>query len=314
MKLGIDDYSYRIARGYHTISRPTMTMVETCERAVALGLDGVMIELRDQDLDQIPAAREAIDKHGFYVEAQAGGTNSDHLRSRLEFAQALGAKVMRTFIGGSRYDDDPPEVQLRGPTEELKQVAPIAEGFGIRIAVENHMDWRAEELLTVIREVDSEWIGVCLDTGNPLGTLEDPIAAIETLAPVTYTTHFKDFKLVPTAKGALVVGSALGEGSIDLRRVVDILRERAPDPNLNIEATLETVEVPLFREGFWRGYRDMTAEALSPWLAILCAGAADAHRDWRMPYEKGASEEELLAAEHDLIARSVKYCREVLGL
>jgi sugar phosphate isomerase/epimerase len=314
MKLGLDDYSYHIARGYGSMVDTPMTMVDTCERAAAFGLEGVMIELRDHELDQIPAARQAIDRLGLFVEAQSGGTHPDHLRRRLESAKALGATVMRTFIGGSRYDDDPPEVQLRGPTEDLKQVAPIAEEFGILIAVENHIDWRAEELLAVVREVDSEWIGICLDTGNGFGTLEDPLAVAEMLAPYSYTTHFKDFKLVPTEKAALVVGTALGEGSVDLRRVVDILRERAPDPNLNIEAALDNVEVPLFREGFWRGYPGMTPEQLSPWLAYLCAGAADTHRDWRTPKQKGAPAEEAIAAEHDLVARSVKYCREVLGV
>ena len=48
----------------------------------------------------------------------------------------------------------------------------VAARAGIRLAVENHKDWRIDEMLGWLKRLSSN-AGVCLDTGNSIALLED---------------------------------------------------------------------------------------------------------------------------------------------
>src|SRR5579862_4912653 len=74
----------------------------------------------------------------------------------------------------------------------LKKLLGPAEKHGIVIAVENHIDMLADEMVDLITSIDSPWLGVCLDTGNNLRMFEDPLEVSAKLAPFTRATHIKD--------------------------------------------------------------------------------------------------------------------------
>ena len=54
---------------------------------------------------------------------------------------------------------------------------------GIRLAIENHKDLRLGEFLGILKAFDGEFVGVCLDVGNSIALLEDPMEVVEALAP-----------------------------------------------------------------------------------------------------------------------------------
>lgn len=62
----------------------------------------------------------------------------------------------------------------------------------MKLAVENHKDFETDELVQLMQKMSSAQIGVCLDTGNNLALLEDPLAVVQKLAPYTLTVHLKD--------------------------------------------------------------------------------------------------------------------------
>jgi len=101
-----------------------------------------------------------------------------------------------------------------------------AEQLGVRIAVENHGDFSAEELVEVVRAVDSPWVGICLDLGNSMATLEDPLQAAAKMAPYAVTSHFKDHCVQMTFSGYSVNGCALGDGMIDLASAWRLLKTK----------------------------------------------------------------------------------------
>ena len=57
------------------------------------------------------------------------------------------------------------------------------------LAVENHKDWLAAELVDIMQKLNSEWIGVTLDFGNSIALIEDPMDVVETLAPYIFSAH-----------------------------------------------------------------------------------------------------------------------------
>ena len=159
--------------------------------------------------------------------------------------------------------------QMEEVADLLAAAAPLAADHGIRLAVENHCDCFSEEILWLLDRVDSPMVGACIDTVNGLHVTEDPMAAIERLTPRAFTNHFRDDRIEFQRWGFKLVGTAVGEGDIDMRRAYELFRDRSCMDRINIETELET---PL---------DDM---------------------------------QRALDMEIDAIRRSVRYCREVLGI
>jgi sugar phosphate isomerase/epimerase len=94
------------------------------------------------------------------------------------------------------------------------------------MAMENHIDILADEMVDLMTTIDSPWLGVCLDTANNLRLFEDPVVVAEKLAPFTRATHVKDltaFRGNPK-EFSFWPSVPLGEGVIDLPAIVRTLR------------------------------------------------------------------------------------------
>jgi sugar phosphate isomerase/epimerase len=109
----------------------------------------------------------------------------------------------------------------------LRELLPAAGYHGIVLALENHIDLTADEMVDLVGGLDSPWLRVCLDTGNNLRLHEDPLVVAEMLAPFTRATHVKD---VGVRRGdpkdfAFWPSVPLGRGLVDIGRVVALLRK-----------------------------------------------------------------------------------------
>jgi sugar phosphate isomerase/epimerase len=101
-----------------------------------------------------------------------------------------------------------------------------AERQGVIMAIENHLDLLADELVELITTIDSKFLRVCLDTGNALRMLEDPLDVVAKLAPFAAATHIKD---VAAHRGdpktfGFWPSVPLGDGLIDLPKVLENLQ------------------------------------------------------------------------------------------
>ena len=69
----------------------------------------------------------------------------------------------------------------------LKTVRSQVLDAGLKLAVEVHKDLQAWEFKMFLAEVGTDFVGIYLDTGNPVFVLEHPLTTVETLAP--YRAH-----------------------------------------------------------------------------------------------------------------------------
>jgi len=191
-----------------------------------------------------------LEKYNLFLEVGGWGCSPDELQSQLRMARLLGCRVLRTAIWGSgRFRLTPAErkQKLREAETNLCDIMPEAEKNGIAIAVENHQDFTAPELLSVVRRIDSECCGICFDTGNSIPILQDPYRECRLLAPYVKTVHFKDFQIADTVQeltGARLYGTALGDGVLDLPREMRTIYRAAPEANWNIELQLGPCATP----------------------------------------------------------------------
>lgn len=245
MKIAIDSYCYHRYFGecYAGLQPPAdrrMTIWDFLKRARRLGVAGVSLEscfMPSLESDFLNKLRDALDADRFervwawgHPNGLCSGTDKAAARdlvTHLGHARRLGAKVMR-IVGGSRRTRPASfAVHKRRLGGMLKKLLPAAEDHGVVMAIENHIDLTADEMVDVITSIDSPWLGVCLDTGNNLRLHEDPLVVAEKLAPLARATHVKDLwvRRGDPKDFAFWPSVPLGRGLVDIAAVVGLLRK-----------------------------------------------------------------------------------------
>jgi 3-oxoisoapionate decarboxylase len=212
MNVGIDSYCFhRFFGEVYPQQRPPdrrMTVEDFIEYARSLAVDGVSLEscfFPRVELSYLADLRAMLDSYGLdrvyawgHPDGLEGGTNEaaydDMIRS-FDHAQAIGAKVMRVVGSSLRFRNQPHEPQLERLGQMFRSAVRVAEEYGIRMAVENHIDFNGQEMLWLLESVGSPFLGINFDTGNFVRLLDDPVQAMNALAPYTYATHIKDLKV-----------------------------------------------------------------------------------------------------------------------
>jgi sugar phosphate isomerase/epimerase len=106
----------------------------------------------------------------------------------IEVAAKLGAPVIRVFAGAEPEGHSRDEVN-HWMVENLKECVEYGKQHGVLVGVQNHGDYlkTAEQVIQIVKMVDSEWFGVIVDTGN--FQQGDPYAEIAKVVP--YAVNFQ---------------------------------------------------------------------------------------------------------------------------
>lgn len=243
------------------------------------------------------------------------GTAEEHLALGLRMAKALGSPAFRVVLGAQpdRATEGGIEARIADTVKVLKSQRSLAMDLGVKVAVENHAgDMQARELVQLIEAAGTDFVGANFDSGNACWTMEDPVAALDLLAPHVLTTSLRDSLLWESANGVTVRWTAMGEGSTDLPALFDILEKRCPGVAANIETISgATREFPIWKEDFWKTFPQARAGDLARFVAL-----AKKERPFKLPDERKEIPKDQAEKQDQLdqIDRSIRYCRETLGL
>lgn len=319
MRIGLHTYSYHHAAGlwdYTPRDNPPMTVEHYLQKAAELNLDGLFLadarHLDSLDYGYVAGLRDKAAALGLYLELGATGTNPDYLQNMIRTAHVLGSPIVRTVVEGPRPTSPSALAEwLAAAAGELKETLPVCERYAVALAVENGPHTTTRELLSLLEMLDSRWVGVCLDSGNPLAVMEDPVEAVRALAPLARTVHLKDYRLSARPDGFFLVGCALGEGVVDLTTVVEMIATHAPQINLNIESFIGKQAVPVLEDDYLAQFPESSARALGRVLRLVRDQGLT--QPPLLPTERGASEDELLAEEEEVVLRSMRWAQRALG-
>src|SRR5262249_22261568 len=140
----------------------------------------------------------------------------------------------------------------------LQVGGPVVARHGVRLAVENHKDFRADELAALLGKLKNEHVGVCVDLGNNLALLEEPLQTVQMLAPWAFACHLKDMAVQEYAGGFLLSEVPLGEGFLDLPRLVGLLRKARRGVCFSMEMiTRDPLRIPCLGDGYWATFPDL---------------------------------------------------------
>lgn len=327
MPLGINTYCLRALRWDDR---------KLLEYTAGLKMDAIFLQDSLDPKAQDPAhwnevKRIAADL-GLHLETGGGGVfpktpdafnaSVENIRKNILRAKAMGSPLMRAVIASERSALPPGPVEQHIDTmiKLLKTVRPQAVDAGIKIAIEVHKDLQAWELKGLIEQAGPDFVGVYMDTGNPVFVLEHPLTTLLTLAPHILTLHLRDSVVYEHKGGVAVQWVPLGEGNIDFTQIMAKARELCPNVYVYVKPiTGRPPQVlPYLETSFWKMYPKARAAELARFLALAKSGG---------PYEKPVVIEDLqgrpipeqfLTAiqyqQREHMERSVEYAKKTLDL
>jgi sugar phosphate isomerase/epimerase len=237
MKLGIGSYTYAWAvgvPGHYPEQR--LGVFGILDRAVELGVKVVQIadnlpldRLSSSEIDSIAKFASALN---IVIEVGTRGIQNDNLLTYLRLAQCLNSPIVRVVIDTADHHPEEDEI-----INTIKSAILNFERAKISLAIENHDRFSASTLERIIHRIDSEYVGVCLDTANSFGALEGPDVVIEKLGRLTTNLHVKDFTIYRASHnfGFTIEGAPAGQGKLNIPLLLQKLNEYGRDPNAILE-------------------------------------------------------------------------------
>ncbi len=221
MKLSVTMMSFQ-----DRVKSEKMSVAQFIDECAALGVDAVDIleyfwQDKEREISEIPGQLKA---KGLEIGAFCVGNNFvalpedhqkqvDYVLEGLRTASRLGAKRMRIFGGSQTIPEGiRAEDRMGLVIDGIKKCIGAAEKYGIVMALENHggIPITSDEVLEILRAVDSPWLKVNFDMGNFLSYVgEDPLKAAEKLYKYVDLIHIKDLKLVDGKYKSCVVGEGV---------------------------------------------------------------------------------------------------------
>jgi 3-oxoisoapionate decarboxylase len=163
----------------------------------------------------------------------------------------------------------------------------------------------------MLRRLSSAHVGVTLDTGNSIALLEDPMEVIKAYAPVTFTTHVKDMGVAEYEQGFLLSEVPFGQGILDLKEAVAVLRHARPDVRFNLEMmTRDPLRVPCLTRKYWATFEALPGKHLADTLAMVRAKKFPRP----LPTVRQLARAEQVKVEEENVRACLRYARETLGL
>lgn len=323
-KMGIVVHSYasrwqsKTESGTYPSLRNALDLLDHCHK---LGAGGIQTIVDDSWTSEFARhVRDRAQTLNLYVEGSVAmpktpQDTADFAR-RIGRAREAGVTVVRTVCSnGRRYEsyhsDEAFRAFKKNAVALMQAVEPILKKQGVRLAIENHKDWRADELASVMKQLASEWVGVTIDFGNNFALLDDPMNLVQSLAPYVLSTHVKDMAMDEYADGFRLSEVPMGEGVLDLPAMVALCKKYNPAVTFSLEMiTRDPLLIPCLTTDYWQTFPTLPATNLAETLRTV----RQHPQPKGLPTVSQLTPDERLAAEDRNIRQCLAYSREKLGM
>lgn len=262
MKIGLSSYSMLQA-----LNSEEMAILDVIQWTADNGGEHIEIVPMGFSLEDDPQLIDAIRKKanevGVEISNYAIGANFitaneeefrkeiERVKSEVDIAHELGVKLMRHDIAWrpaneasiAQFEHDLPRF-----IEGCREIADYAKPYGITTSIENHGFYiqASDRVQRIVNEVDRDNFKTTMDVGNFMCVDERAVAGVKNNIPYASMVHLKDFYHRPTSiypgegwlqttAGDYLRGAIVGQGDIDMPRVVKVIKNSGYDGYLSIE-------------------------------------------------------------------------------
>lgn len=218
------------------------------------------------NLDLADALREKAEKAGIELSNYSMPANFvqetdeqfdaevERVKQHVDLLHRMGIRHMRHDVTAFTIPSewmtiDYFEQSLPKIVEGSRQIADYAAQFGITTTIENHgfCVQASDRVQRVLQLVDRPNFKTTLDVGNFLCVDEAPLVGVKKNLPYASLIHFKDFYIRPyyanpgggawftTANGNYLRGAIVGQGDMEIREIVRLVKQSGYDGNITIE-------------------------------------------------------------------------------
>ena len=206
---------------------------------------------------------------------KAQGTAEEQLGRMIDAAKIVRSPIVRAVLGSSADRRGGIERHIDAVVGVLKNSRSRLLDAGVKVAIENHAgDMQARELKTLVEGAGTDIAGVCIDSGNPVWTIEDPHLTLETLAPYVLTSHMRDSALWRTPEGVAVRWTRMGDGNMGMEQYLRTYIAKCPGRAVSLEIIVSG-NPRMVRYGdpqFWDLYKNTPAWEFARFLALCDKG------------------------------------------
>jgi sugar phosphate isomerase/epimerase len=232
MNIGVTSFGFRYLLLDQTRAPSLVNLVK---RAQALGFHALQICENARPMALGEAQWEEVvrvaTQLGLEIQLGCKTVDLEVFRAYAERAASLPDRVLRVVL----ERDDGPLITGKDVSAFLAGVAPLLDAHGLRLAIENHYDVPSRVLVEAVTPYSAKRVGFCVDTANSLRNFESPETVLELLGERAFCYHLKDFRVDGEKLGFRVGGASLGEGNLDLDRILDLILARHEQPQIFIE-------------------------------------------------------------------------------
>jgi 3-oxoisoapionate decarboxylase len=297
-KLGIATTCYLTVRRFNDT-------LQFLEHANSIGAAGIQTALTSLEPAYLERVERRLKDTGMYLEVMSALPRVDMTRfvETMEAAKRLGALCVRSAcLGGRRYETfnslDDWKKFVADSKAAIARAVPVAEKTKLPFSIENHKDWTVDEMVAILKSYSSEYFGACLDTGNNIALIDDPMEVVERLAPYAVSTHIKDMGVNEYEDGFLLSEVPNGQGMLDIPKIMDIIEKARPKTRMTLEMiTRDPLKVPVFTDKYWATFPDRNGLYLARTMRMVRAKKS------KLPVISGLSKEEQLKIEEQNVKR-----------
>ncbi|BBH21985.1 sugar phosphate isomerase [Paenibacillus baekrokdamisoli] len=176
------------------------------------------------------------------------------IKQHVDLVHRLGMKHMRHDVTAFTLPQEKTTIEwfeknLHLMVKGSQHIADYALQYGITTTIENHgfSVQSSDRVQRVLLAVDRPNFKTTLDIGNFMCVDEHPIIGVKKNLPYASLIHFKDFYFraydehpgggdwFTTSNGNYLRGAIVGQGDIDIRKIVKLIKESGYDGYITIE-------------------------------------------------------------------------------
>lgn len=274
---------FRKQRGDDAGARGPADPIATVDYVRSLGAGGIQMVI---PLDsEVRKLRAWLEHHKMFFEGDIRlidqpGDDTAAFEKGLRMYKELDAPCVRTvcFVG-RRYETFTTLQQYKdwktNALAVLDVCVPIADKFGIPLAMENRTDRLADEEVEVLRKYCSSNFGALVDFGNNIAMCGEPMDVIVKLAPYVKSCHIKNMAVHNYSDGFLPWEVVFEDSFLDIPAMWGILKKSNPKLQPMHELiTLDPLKVPVLTDKYWVTWPDRSSKYLADTIRLVNANAS----------------------------------------